>query len=73
MLKLVEDYSGSKFAVYAHDTGRGVIMVEKRQGPNAAIFESVAQAQEKALALMWGGSVKLTHRLRKPATEKAGE
>lgn len=71
-MKLVEDYGGSKFAVYEHDTGRGVIIVDKRQGNNAAIFDSVTQAEEKALALMWGGSVQLTHRLRKPQTAKAG-
>lgn len=72
MLKLVEDYSGNKFAVYEHDSGRGVIMVDKRQGNNSAIFDNVARAQETALALMWGGSIQLTHRLRKPATAKAG-
>ncbi len=66
-MKLIETFSD--FNVYEHKSGKGVLIVTKaKRGNNGAIFDNVEQAQAKALALLWGGGVDLTHRFKIPAT-----
>lgn len=64
-MKLIEEYS--EFNVYQHSSGKAVLIIKKsRRGNNGAIFATVGEAQSKALALMWGGSINLTHRFKMP-------
>ena len=64
MMKLIEEFTN--FAVYEHHTGKGVIITNAKRGNNGAIFDNLAKAQEKALALLWGGSLVVTHRFKTP-------
>lgn len=65
-LKLIENFD--KFAVFEHNTGKGVIAQTGYRGAknNAAIFDNVADALNTALAVAWGKPLQLTHRI-KPA------
>jgi hypothetical protein len=64
-MKLIEQFDG--FAVYEHHTGRGVIMIDKNtRGPNAALFASTGEALSTGLAVAWGKTLTLTHRLQRP-------
>lgn len=69
-MKLVMDYS--EFTVYETATGKGVVYIKKsKRGPNAAIFESPEYAEAMALALAFGGSINLTHRIKQPVVSNA--
>jgi len=64
-MKLITDYS--EFTVYETSTGKGVLFIKKpTRGNNVALFETSTQAEATALALAFGGSVSLTHRIKKP-------
>lgn len=66
-MRLIEQFSD--FAVFEHSSGKAVIIVNKiKRGNNGAIFANVAEAQNKALALLWGGNLNLTHRFKTPIT-----
>jgi hypothetical protein len=69
-VKLITDYSD--YDIYETSTGKGVLYIKKvKRGPNAAIFESADYAASIGLALMFGGSVKLTHRIKQPVITNA--
>lgn len=72
-LKLVEKFEAAKFAVFEHDTGRGVIalMAYKGSKNNAALFPDVAAALNTALAVAWGNKLTLTHRIKVSAIQEA--
>lgn len=65
-LTLVENFAASKFAVFEHSSGKGVIALTGYKGSknNAAIFDTVGEALNTALALAWGGNVNLTHKFK---------
>ncbi len=64
-MKLITKFS--EYDIYETSTGKGVLYMKKpMRGPNAAIFESADYAASIGLALMFGGSISLTHRIRKP-------
>lgn len=64
-MKLINDYS--EFSVYETATGKGVLFVKKqKRGNNASIFATSAEAEATALAVAFGGSVSLTHRIKQP-------
>jgi hypothetical protein len=64
-MRLIEEYS--EYNVYEHGSGKAVLIIKNtKRGNNGAIFGNVAEAQAKALALMWGGSISLTHRFKMP-------
>jgi hypothetical protein len=59
-MNLVEQFTD--FAVYEHRTGKGVIIAKvKGRGNNGAIFDTVGEALNTALAVMWGKRLNLTH------------
>lgn len=63
MLKLIDTMPG--LSVYEHNTGRGVIITDKKKGgKNGAIFDTPKQALEVALAALWGAPLTLTHTFR---------
>lgn len=69
-MKLINDYS--EFSVYETASGRGVIYIKKsKRGNNSAIFDSAVQADATALALAFGGSITLTHRIKQPVITNA--
>jgi hypothetical protein len=72
-LKLVENFAASKFAVFEHSTGKGVIALTGYKGSknNAAIYDNVAAALNTALAAAWGNSLMLTHRIKVSAIQEA--
>ena len=64
-MKTVADYS--EFTVYETSTGKGVVYIKKsKRGNNAAIFDAPEYAEAMALALAFGGSITLTHRIKQP-------
>lgn len=64
-MKLINDYS--EFSVYETASGKGVIFIKNsKRGNNAALFATSTQADATALALAFGGSVSLTHRIKQP-------
>lgn len=64
-MKLINDYT--EFSVYETASGKGVVFIKnQKRGNNSAIFETSAKADGVALALMFGGGITLTHRIRKP-------
>ena len=65
-LTLVDNYAASKFAVFELPSGKGVIALTNDRGSknNAAVFPDVATAQDTALAVAWGRSLNLTHRIK---------
>jgi len=64
-MKLIEDFT--QFTVYETASGKGVLFIKnQKRGNNSAIFNTPANATETALALMWGGQVNLTHRIKQP-------
>ena len=61
-----------EYTVYETSTGKGVLFVKNiKRGSNVALFETSTQAEATALALAFGGSVKLTHRIKKPVNVEA--
>lgn len=72
-LQLVENFESGKFAVFQHTSGKGVIALTGYKGAknNAAIFDSVPEALNTALAVAWGKSLNLTHRLKVSAIQEA--
>ncbi len=67
-MKLVSEWA--EFTVYETASGKGVIYVKKqKRGNNAAIFNNAGEAESIALALAWGGNVRLTHRISEPKLE----
>jgi hypothetical protein len=72
-LKLVEKFEAAKFAVFEHDTGRGVIALTGYKGSknNAALFPDVSSALNTALAVAWGNKLSLTHRIKVSAIKEA--
>jgi hypothetical protein len=71
-MELVESFR--EFGVYAHKSGKGVIIINKNtRGLNAAVFPDVGTALNTALAVAWGNSLMLTHKLRKPIPAKVTE
>ncbi len=69
-MKIINDYS--EFTVYETASGRGVIYIKKsKRGNNAAIFDSAVQADATGLALAFGGSITLTHRIKQPVVSNA--
>lgn len=69
-MKIVTDYT--EFTVYETTSGKGVLFIKKqKRGNNAAIFGSAVQAEATALALAFGGSVSLTHRIKTPVLMEA--
>lgn len=69
-MKLINDYT--EFSVYETASGRGVIFIKNtKRGNNAAIFDSAVQADATGLALAFGGSISLTHRIRVPEVANA--
>lgn len=72
-LQLVENFAVSKFAVFELPSGKGVIALTGYRGSknNAAIFDSVPDALNTALAVAWGKSLNLTHRLKVSAIQEA--
>ncbi len=69
-MKLINDYQ--EYSVYETASGRGVIYIKKsKRGNNAAIFDSAVQADGTALALAFGGSITLTHRIKQPVVSNA--
>lgn len=64
-MKLINDYT--EFSVYETASGKGVVFVKTvKRGNNTALFPTATSADATALALMFGGSISLTHRIRKP-------
>lgn len=72
-LTLVENFAASKFAVFEHSSGKGVIALTGYKGSknNAAIFDTVGEALNTALALAWGGNVNLTHKFKLSVIQEA--
>ena len=72
-LKLVEKFDTAKFAVFEHDSGRGVIALTAYRGRknNAAVFPDVGSALNTALAVAWGNKLPLTHRIKVSAIQEA--
>lgn len=72
-LQLVENFASSKFAVFELPSGKGVIALTGYKGSknNAAIFDSVPDALNTALAVAWGKSLNLTHRLNVSVIQEA--
>jgi hypothetical protein len=70
-LTLIENFD--KFAVFEHTSGKGVIAQTAYKGSknNAAIFGSVGEALNTALAVAWGNSLTLTHRIKLSAIQEA--
>jgi len=69
-MRIVTDYM--EYTVYETSTGKGVLFIKKpTRGNNVALFETSTQAEETALALAFGGSVRLTHRIKKPVNVEA--
>lgn len=64
-MKIVSDYS--EFTVYETASGKGVVYIKKsKRGNNSAIFDTPEYAEAMALALAFGGSITLTHRIKQP-------
>ena len=72
-LKLVEKFEAAKFAVFEHNTGKGVIALTAYKGRknNAAVFPDVSSALNTALAVAWGNKLPLTHRIKLSAIQEA--
>ncbi len=69
-MKLITDYS--EFTVYETASGKGVVFIKKsKRGNNAAIFDTPEYAEAIALSMAFGGSITLTHRIRKPEVVNA--
>jgi hypothetical protein len=69
-VKLINDYQ--EYSVYETASGRGVIYIKKsKRGNNAAIFDTPEYAEAIALSMAFGGSITLTHRIRKPEVVNA--
>lgn len=69
-MKLINDYT--EFSVYETTSGRGVLFIKNsKRGNNSALFDTATRADATALALMFGGSVTLTHRIRQPEVTNA--
>lgn len=67
MFELVEDFGS--FSVYKHTlTGKGVLVQNNYKGrkANAAVFDTVTDAINTALAVAFGGSIELTTRVTIP-------
>ena len=57
--------------IYQTTKGRGVVFItNQKRGNNAAIFETLGEALSIALAAAWGGSIRLTHRIKSPQLAK---
>ena len=72
-LQLIENFATSKFAVFELPSGKGVIALTGYKGAknNAAIFDNVPEALNTALAVAWGKSLNLTHRLKVSSIQEA--
>lgn len=69
-MKLITDYS--EFTVYETASGKGVVFIKKsKRGANSAIFDTPEYAEAIALSMAFGGSITLTHRIRKPEVVNA--